>query len=68
MVTFTEGRHAGEGLLSESNFHRSRDKITILSGSGVLSVGTVLGIAGLGAFATYVSEANDFHRIEERDR
>lgn len=43
MVTFTEGRHAGEGLLSESNFHRSRDKITILSGSGVLSVGTVLG-------------------------
>lgn len=43
MVTFTEGRHPGEGLLSEANFHRSRDKITILSGSGVLVPGTVLG-------------------------
>lgn len=43
MVTYTEGRHPGEGLLSEANFHRSRDKITILSGSGVLVPGTVLG-------------------------
>lgn len=42
MVTFTEGRHAGEGLLSEAHFHRSRDKITILSGSGILAPGTVL--------------------------
>ena len=30
--------------------------------------GTILGIVGIGAFATYVSEANDFHRIEERNR
>lgn len=43
MVTYTEGRHPGEGLLSEANFHRSRDKVTIVSGAGVLVPGTVLG-------------------------
>ena len=30
--------------------------------------GITLGIFAIGAFATYVSDANDFHRIEERDR
>lgn len=34
----------------------------------ILALGTILGIVGIGAFATYVSEANDFHRIEERNR
>ena len=28
----------------------------------------ILGIVGIGVFATYVSEANDYHRIEERNR
>ncbi|MAU95429.1 MAG: head decoration protein [Fulvimarina sp.] len=42
MVTFTEGRHACEGLLSEANFHRSRDNITVVSGAGILAPGTVL--------------------------
>lgn len=40
---YTEGRHTGEFLLSEANFHRSRDNIVILSGSGILAPGTVLG-------------------------
>ncbi len=43
MTKFTEGRHAGEGLLSEANFHRSRDKAVIASGSGVIEPGTILG-------------------------
>lgn len=43
MTTFTEGRHATEGLLSEANFHRSRDNITIEAGAGVIIPGTVLG-------------------------
>ncbi|XAI96335.1 head decoration protein D [Microcystis phage Mae-JY30] len=43
MTKFTEGRHAGEGLLSEANFHRSRDKAVIKSGSGVIQPGTILG-------------------------
>lgn len=41
--TFTEGRHATEGLLSEANFHRSRDNITVAAGAGVIVPGTVLG-------------------------
>ena len=43
MTKFTEGRHPGEFILSEANFHRSRDKITIASGSGVVKAGTIVG-------------------------
>lgn len=43
MTTFHEGRHAGEAILSEANFHRSRDSITIPAGTGVIQPGTVLG-------------------------
>ena len=43
MTTLTEGRHPGEAILSEANFHRSRDNITIPSGTGVVPAGTVLG-------------------------
>lgn len=55
MVTFTEGRHAGEGLLSEANFHRSRDKITVLSGQGKLDPGAIL--ARVTASGKYVISA-----------
>jgi hypothetical protein len=43
MVVFTEGRHPGEGLLSEASGQRSRETVTIVSGSGILAAGTVLG-------------------------
>lgn len=43
MPALTEARHAGEFILSEANGHRSRDKITVVSGAGVLAAGTVLG-------------------------
>jgi hypothetical protein len=43
MTVFEEGRYPGEFLLSEANFHRSRDEATIASGSGVVAPGTVLG-------------------------
>jgi hypothetical protein len=36
MTKLTEGRHPGEFLLSEANFHRSRDNVVVASGSGVL--------------------------------
>ncbi|RWF10587.1 MAG: head decoration protein [Mesorhizobium sp.] len=42
MTTVTEGRHAGEFLLSEANFHRSRENATIAF-SQTLLAGTVLG-------------------------
>ena len=52
MTTFTEGRHPGEGLLSEANFHRSRGKATIKSGSGVIQPGQIIGkITADGKFA-----------------
>jgi hypothetical protein len=41
-TSFTEGRHPGEAILSEANFHRSRDTIVIASGSGVIAPNTVL--------------------------
>jgi len=46
---FTEGRHAGEFLLSEADGMRSRDNITVKSGAGILAAGTVLGKETVGA-------------------
>jgi len=43
MTVYSEGRHAAEFVLSEANGGRSRDTITIVSGAGVVKVGTVLG-------------------------
>ena len=44
MSVKTEGRHAGEFLMSEAAGNRSRDTITIPSGTGVIVPGTVLGL------------------------
>lgn len=49
MTKFTEGRHPGEFLLSEAEFHRSRGVATIASGSGVVEAGTVVGKVTRGA-------------------
>jgi hypothetical protein len=43
MTALTEGRHAGEGLLSEAEMGRSREVVTIVAGSGVIAPGAVLG-------------------------
>ena len=42
-TTFTETSHPAEFVLTEANGQRSRDNITIVSGAGVVKVGTVLG-------------------------
>jgi len=52
MTKFTEGRHPGEGLMSEANFHRSRGKAVVALGSGVFKPGAVLGKITLGAAAS----------------
>jgi len=49
MTTFTEGRHPGEFLMSEANGFRSREKGIILSGSGIVIPGTILGLVSVGA-------------------
>lgn len=48
MTTLTEGKYAGEFLLSEAAFHRSRDNITIVSGAGNLPSGRVLATVAAG--------------------
>lgn len=59
-TVFTEGRHSGEGLISEANFHRSRDNIIIVSGAGVLAPGTVLGkITASGKYEPATAAAAD---------
>jgi hypothetical protein len=51
MTVFTEGRHTSEGLLSEANGNRSRERATIPSGTGVIVPGTVLGrVTATGSF------------------
>jgi hypothetical protein len=57
MTVLNEGRHPGEFLMSEANRQRSRDNITIASGSGVIAPGTVLGKFTSGANAGKYSPA-----------
>lgn len=60
MTTFTEGVHFSEGLLSEANGTRSRDMITIVSGSGVIAPMTVLGkITASGKYGPSTNAAAD---------
>ena len=43
MTVLIEGRHPGEFLMTEANGQRSRENITIASGAGIITPGTVLG-------------------------
>jgi hypothetical protein len=59
MDAIIEGTHAGGFLLSEANFHRSRENVTILSGQD-LKAGTVLGkITASGKYVAYDSNNGD---------
>ncbi len=51
MTTFNEGRHTGEGLLSEATGSRSRESVTVASGAGIIAPGSVLGLYTSGANA-----------------
>jgi len=53
MTTLSEGRHAGEFVVSEANKTRSRATVTIVSGQ-TLKAGHVLGkVTASGKFAEY---------------
>ena len=43
MTVLNEGRYGGETLMSEASGNRSREAVTIVSGSGKIVPGTVLG-------------------------
>jgi hypothetical protein len=59
MSVETEGRHAGEFLLSENNRTISRKNVTIASGENVVA-GQVLGkITATGKYAAYDNGAGD---------
>jgi hypothetical protein len=60
MTVFTEGKHPAEGILSEANGQRSRDNITVVSGSGVIAPMTVLGrVTATGKFKPSAVGASD---------
>lgn len=56
MTVKTEGRHAGEFILSEANGQRSREVGTVASGQ-VLKAGTVLELSG-GNLVTYAGSTS----------
>lgn len=43
MPTLTEGKRPLQFLMSEGNFHHSRDEVTLQASLGALAAGTVLG-------------------------
>lgn len=51
MAVLTEGKHASEALISEAPGNRSREQITIISGSNVVGPCTVLGKITFGAIS-----------------
>lgn len=57
MPTQTEGRHAGEFILSEANGNRSRENIVISSGQNELPAGTVLEASG-GEYIAYAGSTS----------
>ena len=59
MTTLTEGRHTGEGLLSEAEGTRSRENITIAAGANLVP-GQVLGkITASGKYKMHDPAASD---------
>ena len=58
MPSLTEARHAGEFLLSEANFHRSREVVTI-SDAIAIKAGQVLGkVTADGKYGFYNEATN----------
>lgn len=59
MATYTEGRHAGEFLLSEANGQLSRDTVTLGQNQN-LEAGAVLGrVTATGQYVAYAPDAVD---------
>lgn len=56
MTTLTEGRHAGEHIISEANGTRSRDVVTLITGQN-LQPGAVLGKITVGGKYTLLAPA-----------
>lgn len=57
-TSYTEGRHAGEFISSEAPGSRSREAVTIASGSGVCAPGLVLGQVTVGTISAAAGAGN----------
>lgn len=58
MTVYTEGQHAGEGILYEEEFSASREVITIADGAGVINPLTVLGQITIGDASSAAGGSN----------
>lgn len=58
MTTLTERPHTGSFILNEARGHFNREKVTIVSGEGVLKAGTVLGHSAGAVTQSYAGTGN----------
>lgn len=58
-MALTEGKYAGEFLLTEANGYRSREEITVVSGQNLVAGAVVGKITASGKFAEYNNEVAD---------
>lgn len=59
MATLTEGRYPGECIVSEAKGHRSRDKVTILSGEVLKSCQVVSKVTASGKYRSINTAGSD---------
>lgn len=59
MAAKTEGKHSGEFILSEANYDRSREEVTIVSGQNLTACMVLGKITASGKYAVYANGASD---------
>lgn len=60
MAVLNEGKHAGEFIVSEVDIDMSRKLVTVVTGAGILTAGTVVGIiTATGEYKIYDDAAID---------
>ena len=58
-MALTEGKHSGEFILSEANYDRSREEITIVTGQNLTACTVVGKITASGKYTIYANGASD---------
>jgi hypothetical protein len=59
MAAKTEGKHSGEFILSEANYDRSREEVTVVSGQNLTACKVLGKITSGGKYAVYDNGASD---------
>jgi len=58
-MALTEGKHSGEFILSEANYDRSRQEVTIVTGQNLTACKVLGKITSGGKYAVYANGASD---------